>query len=232
MRRMSALGWVARTVLMSGSSTGLVPVPRWAPRRASRRRTPTPGVPPPGGTGSEAWPGRAAALVRWARAVPRADGGEGIEGTEGVTGSEVSSSARSPGTSAGTAASAAAASWVERSSVPGCASARAASVASVPVVVTSPATRAPHICQAISVLGGVKRQIRSAGFPAGGPDSGLDGEKGADGKAGQLGPAVKEGELEEHGQADHLGTGLPDQLGGRPGGAAGGQHVVDDQHAF
>src|SRR5215470_365051 len=39
MSRTSALGCVARTVLISGSSTGLVPPPRGAPRRAGRRRT-------------------------------------------------------------------------------------------------------------------------------------------------------------------------------------------------
>src|SRR5205807_602296 len=39
---MSALGWVARTVLINGSSTGFTPPPRGAPRRASRRRTPAP----------------------------------------------------------------------------------------------------------------------------------------------------------------------------------------------
>src|SRR5215472_7273985 len=39
MSRTSALGCVARTVLISGSSTGLVPPPRGAPSRASRRRT-------------------------------------------------------------------------------------------------------------------------------------------------------------------------------------------------
>src|SRR5690606_15436701 len=38
---MSALGWVARTVLTSGSRTGFIVVPRWAPSRASLRRTHT-----------------------------------------------------------------------------------------------------------------------------------------------------------------------------------------------
>src|ERR1700733_2044937 len=39
MSRTSTLGWVARTVLNRGSSTGLAPPPRGAPSRASRRRT-------------------------------------------------------------------------------------------------------------------------------------------------------------------------------------------------
>src|SRR5580693_5324041 len=39
MSRTSALGWVPRTVLISGSSTGLAPPPRGAPSLASLRRT-------------------------------------------------------------------------------------------------------------------------------------------------------------------------------------------------
>src|ERR1700734_623638 len=39
MSRTSALGCVARTVLISGSSTGLAPPPRGAPSLASLRRT-------------------------------------------------------------------------------------------------------------------------------------------------------------------------------------------------
>src|SRR5690606_25834947 len=39
MSRRSALGWVLRTVLISGSSTGFMVEPRWAPSLASLRRT-------------------------------------------------------------------------------------------------------------------------------------------------------------------------------------------------
>src|SRR5260370_40398166 len=47
MVRTSALGGVARTVLIKGSSTGFMVLARWAPSRASLRRTPVwPGDPP------------------------------------------------------------------------------------------------------------------------------------------------------------------------------------------
>src|SRR6266700_7696258 len=63
---MSALGWVARTVLIRGSSTGLTPPPRGAPRRARRRRTPAPPL----------VPGEGAAVTR---ACEEADaGGRGV----------------------------------------------------------------------------------------------------------------------------------------------------------
>src|SRR5271166_6775721 len=136
-------------------------------------------------------------------------------------------SACGPGTPAATAASACSASRV----VPCSASARAASAAFVPVVITSPATRAPHICQAISVLGRLKRLTACVRFPAGLTRAGLDSEQGADRQVGQLGAAVQEGQLEEHAETGHLGAGTVYQVSGRPGGAAGGQHVVDDQDA-
>src|ERR1700733_272454 len=59
MSRISALGCVARTVLINGSSTGLSVVPRCAPSRASRRRTPTPDA-----ATSAAWPCTAATAAR------------------------------------------------------------------------------------------------------------------------------------------------------------------------
>src|SRR6202034_4779848 len=59
MSRISAFGCVARTVLMSGSSTGLIVAPRCAPSRASRRRTPTPDA-----ATSAAWPCTAATAAR------------------------------------------------------------------------------------------------------------------------------------------------------------------------
>src|SRR6478672_3432887 len=173
MSRMSAFGCVARTVLIS---------------RARRRRTPTPGT-----AASVAWAGAAGTRARWARAVPlpvpRA-------GCGAVFGSGAPLSTRGSGTFAATAASARSASWVEEF-VPCCASARAASAALVPVVTTSPATRAPHICQAISLLGRLKRQIRYARFPG---QEALNSQQRADRKVGQPGPAVQEGELEQHGQ--------------------------------
>ena len=46
---------------------------------------------------------------------------------------------------------------------------------------------------------------------------------------GQPGPAAEEGQLQQHGDAGHLGAQPAHQLGGRDRGAAGGQHVVDDQ---
>src|SRR5207247_4641285 len=62
MSLVSALGWVARTVLVNGSSTGFTPPPRVAPRRASRRRTAAPPLAPGGGVGEgAAGPGTPAA---------------------------------------------------------------------------------------------------------------------------------------------------------------------------
>ena len=60
MSRTSALGWVARMVLISGSSTGLTPPPRCAPSRARRRRTAAADEEPAG----TAAPGRAGCAAR------------------------------------------------------------------------------------------------------------------------------------------------------------------------
>src|SRR5215472_17398213 len=124
-------------------------------------------------------PGAAATRARCARS------GRGASGAP--------SSMRGSGTSAVATTSACSRSWAEGSG-PGCASARAAPTALVPVVITSPATRAPHIGQAISLLGRLKRQIRYARFPG---RRALDGKQGGDREVCQLGPAVQEGELEQ-----------------------------------
>src|SRR5215467_5437645 len=65
MTRTSALGWVSRTVLINGSSTGLTAPDLGAPSRDSRRLTPAaPVVPlaPPAG-GDSVPPGAAASLA-------------------------------------------------------------------------------------------------------------------------------------------------------------------------
>src|SRR5215472_3239428 len=119
MTLMSALGWVARTVLISGSSTGLIPPPRGAPRRASRRRTPAP--PPLDGAGvAAAGAGAAggAGLVAAGRA--RARCGAAASRATSVSFPETGDSS-GPG-----------ADWVT-------------SAAAVPVVATSPATCAPVV---------------------------------------------------------------------------------------
>src|SRR5216684_1857649 len=227
MSRTSAFGCVPRTVLMSGSSTGFMVAPRCAPSRASRRRTPTPGA------ASVAWPrtvplpepravraGLAGAVLAGAVLAGACLACEAIALPSG--GSELPLSARGSGTPAATAASAGSASWVD-------VSAGAAMAAFVPVVITSPATRAPHIRPAISVLGRVKRLMACVRFP--GPGR-LDGQEGTDREVGELGPAVQEGQLEQHGEAGHLRAGAPHQIGRGPGGAPGGQDVVDDQDAI
>src|SRR5215475_7918267 len=112
---MSALGWVARTVLISGSSTGLIPPPRGAPRRASRRRTPAPPLLMPlDGAGVSAVAGAGSVVSGRVRA------------RRGAA-APLATSVPSPGTgdSSGPGAD-----WVT-------------SAAAVPVVATSPATYAP-----------------------------------------------------------------------------------------
>src|SRR5215471_17578822 len=129
---MSALGWVARTVLISGSSTGLIPPPRGAPRRASRRRTPAPPLLMPlGGAGAadaagDCAPAGGAGPVAPGR--PRARRGAAPSRATPVS---------SPGTgdSSGPGAD-----WVT-------------SAAAVPVVATSPATCAPVVRPGIQSIG-------------------------------------------------------------------------------
>src|SRR5215470_16276524 len=201
---MSALGWVARTVLISGSSTGLIP-PRGAPRRASRRRTPAPplliplggaGVVGAAGDGAAAEDGVAAAGAGLAAGRARARRGAA---TSRVT------SVSSPGTG--------------DSSGPG--TDRVTSAAAVPVVATSPATCAPVVrpgiqsigaCQSgppVAVSGTAARSPRllflprdgSPGWPdtVGGPGTlagrhpgRSDRYEGAQRLAGELGPAAEE----------------------------------------
>src|SRR6516225_10538731 len=81
MSRISALGWVARTVLISGSSTGLTPPPRVAPSRASRRRTAAPPVVPGrlgGGTGAALRPGAVGAPSSPSPVAAATSGGSGL----------------------------------------------------------------------------------------------------------------------------------------------------------
>src|SRR5580704_12825644 len=190
MRRTSALGCVARTVLMSGSSTGLSVVPRWAPSRASRRRTPTPEA-----ATSAAWPCTAATAARArlvlagplvcavlasaaaAAVLASAAAAAGLASAAAAAGlasaaaaAGLASAAAAAGPSAGPgsgtpAAPASACSASVAGSVSRGASTRAASAALVPVVMTSPATGAPHICQATILLRCVKHQITCARFP-------------------------------------------------------------------
>src|SRR5580704_8065560 len=163
MSRTSALGCVARTVLISGSSTGLSVVPRWAPSRASRRRTPTPEA-----ATSAAWPCTAATAAR-ARLVLAGPLVCAVP-TSAAAAAGLASAAAAAGPSAGPgsgtpAAPASACPASVAGSVSRGASTRAASAALVPVVMTSPATGAPHICQATILLRCVKHQITCARFP-------------------------------------------------------------------
>src|SRR5215469_1659104 len=146
MSRMSALGWVARTVLVRGSSTGFTPPPRGAPRRARRRRTAAPplvpgagvGDGPTGAGGSADVPGGPAGVPALAgpEEAPRAGSsaaglpGAGATGP-GTAASRVTSSS-SPGTAGGSCCP-----WADG----------VMSVPTLPVIVTSPATYAPVVRQ-------------------------------------------------------------------------------------
>src|SRR6516162_5465133 len=127
---MSALGWVARTVLISGSSTGLIPPPRGAPRRASRRRTP---APPPlipldaAGAVVGAGAGASAGGAGLAAADLDLDLGRGRARRGSATSRATSVSSPGTGDSSGPGAD-----WVT-------------SAAAVRVVATSPATYAPVV---------------------------------------------------------------------------------------
>ncbi len=67
MGRMSALGWVRRTVLISGSSTGFIPPLRVVPSRARRRRTAAVPLAPSAAAARAATPARVRVSLREAR---------------------------------------------------------------------------------------------------------------------------------------------------------------------
>jgi len=226
MSRTSAFGCAPRMVLMSGSRTGLIPAPRCAPSRASRRRTPTPGaatsaggatvaadlgrsvparpfrvrpplalparpvvadLPPSSAVGAALSASEFCEVSATDEGVSRVSGSAAVSAAAG-SGSAGSGTAGSGTAGSGTAGSGTAesgawdgalgafglASGMERpgtcpaSASPACcastagsasrsASTPVASAALVPVVITSPATGAPRICQAISLLGPDKR---------------------------------------------------------------------------
>src|SRR5215831_12705172 len=124
MSLMSALGWVARTVLVNGSSTGFTPPPRGAPRRASRRRTAAPPLVPGGDAGEGA-------------------AGAGAPASAGSVAGPAAGAAR-PGTAASRVTSPLSPE-AGKSCCPGADEVTSASA--VPVVATSPATCAPVVRQ-------------------------------------------------------------------------------------
>src|SRR5215470_20080718 len=129
MTLMSALGWVARTVLISGSSTGLIPPPRGAPRRARRRRTPAPPLMPLDGAG-DAVAGGDGVAAAWEAAAGGAGppaAGRACARRGAATSRATSVSSPGTGDSSGPGTD-----WVT-------------SAAAVPVVATSPATCAPVV---------------------------------------------------------------------------------------
>src|SRR5579859_3269973 len=159
MSLMSALGWVARTVLINGSSTGLTPPPRGAPRRASRRRTPAPPVMPGvvAGDGGAAGNGAAAVLA--------GDGEDAGRAAAGVpAGAGVSAAGAGPGTPGAAAGRdvtrrgfaawrATPASCPEAGDSPCSGADWVTSAAAVPVVATSPATCAPVVRPGLYSIG-------------------------------------------------------------------------------
>src|SRR5215472_7115911 len=161
MTLMSALGWVPRTVLIKGSSTGFTPPPRGEPRRASRRRTPAPPLMPaedPEGAGSvgagadavgagagaagagadAAGADSAGTAAGAAEAAPDAAEARRGAARRGTTASRATSPS-SPGTARGSSCP----SLAGRSSCLG--TDRVTSAAAMPVVATSPATYAPVV---------------------------------------------------------------------------------------
>src|SRR5215469_5001384 len=162
---MSAFGCVVRTVLTSGSSTGLTPPVRVAPSRASRRRTAAAPDAPSVGAGTAAAPSaggldrrvtRLAAdraadfLLPPLRPAPFQPGGAAVAASaewSAVTGSDAGAVCSCSSTSSGmgaagvTPTSAAGRSWVT-------------SGPAVLAVATSPATCAPHVRRGIKSIGG------------------------------------------------------------------------------
>src|SRR5690348_9122563 len=135
---MSALGWVARIVLISGSSCGLIPPPRGAPRRASRRRTPAPPLLRPLG----------AAGVAVSAGAGGSAGGAGLAsaGGAGLAAGDAGSAAgrgRARRGSAASRATSVSSPGTGVSSDPG--TDWVTSAAAVRVVATSPATYAPVV---------------------------------------------------------------------------------------
>src|SRR5215470_15618911 len=140
MSLMSALGWVARTVLVNGSSTGFTPPPRGAPRRASRRRTAAPPLVPGGGAGEGA-AGAGAPASAGSAAGPAAGSAAGP--AAGSVAGPAAGSAR-PGTAASRVTSPLSPE-AGKSCCPGADEVTSASA--VPVVATSPVTCAPVVRQ-------------------------------------------------------------------------------------
>src|SRR5215468_8543159 len=138
MSLMSALGWVPRTVLISGSSTGLIPPLRGTPRRASRRRTPAPPLLMPlGGAEVAAAEAGAADGAGWV-AAPSAR----VRARRGAAASRATSvSPPGTGDSSGPGAD-----WVT-------------SAAAVRVVATSPATCAPVVRPGNQSIGACQRGL-------------------------------------------------------------------------
>src|SRR5579875_993341 len=144
-------------VLISGSSTGFTPDPRWAPSLARRRRTPTPGR-----TGC----GCAAAAFSWrcrgsrragALAVPAGAVSRSVPaGSVTVPAGTVTAPAAAGSPAGALRPGLVAVAWsvaprVSRGT-PAVSSIRAASAPAVAVVITSPATSAPRICRGTSLL--------------------------------------------------------------------------------
>src|SRR5215475_2787408 len=255
MSLMSALGCVARTVLVRGSSTGFTPPPRGAPRRASRRRTAAPPMVPGGGLGGGAveaaggaGPGEALGTAAGAGS---AGTGSAEAGSAGA-GSAAAGSAGAGPAEAGTAGSGAASpSFPGAAGKPCCPGAEeATSAPALPVIVTSPATCAPVIRQEPILSAAawphalVSRRgtgVAATGTPA---DAAVSGARarGAEVRSNneqrpqiprrQPVPAGQERELQDDRYPGDLRPGAAHQVSGRLGRAAGGQHVVHDEHAL
>src|ERR1019366_5654621 len=234
-----------------------MPLPRWAPSLARRRRTPALAddpspMPPPAG-----WLSRAAASRRCTRPLTRA----GDRGSaSAVSASAVSASAVSASATSGSAGAGSATSAVSGSATSGSASAASAG---------APGRTASAGVTPSSAAGGTASFSVSSCCPAGAwvtPDPAswavatspatcaphvcrgiqciggrfwkcparcggrLCPQQRPNFHAIQLGPAVQERELQQHRYGNHLRPAAPDQLGGGTGGAAGGQDVIDDEH--
>src|SRR5512135_1290637 len=162
MSRTSALGWVARTVLIIGSRTGLIPPPRFAPSRARRRAArPDPAprpVPAPRLLAGlrpfdEREPGRARAgsagsLAAGSLAAVSLPSGSVLAGSVlagSVTGDDVASPSAVPAPG----------------STGSSGRAGVTSAPAPPVVATSPATGTPHVRQEPHSIGGRSGKCRA-----------------------------------------------------------------------
>src|SRR5439155_18748946 len=145
----------ARTVLVRGSSTGFIPPPRGAPRRASRRRTAAPPLVP----GVEVGDGAvvAAGVAGSGEASGAGAAGGGPAGA-GAVGAEPSGAGVAGADSAGPAAavSCATSPLSPEAGRSCCPRGEVTSASALPVIVTSPATCAPVIRQG-SILSAASR---------------------------------------------------------------------------